>query len=244
MPVRRYGLEPLPPRSVNVLAGPALQHLETAHRTLQGIFDSLHIVRERSFAEKANARGRFKEPEVDLLRSALVLAGSGLDAVVKRLAADALPPMLASGRQLGAEKKFKDHVRIRVFDVKPGGDWIDAVLDADPRRAMIRRYVSERVAGSLQSEDELKKMRDAFGISEGALPDGRIESLRDYFQARNRIAHDLDIRTPTHPTAPTRGGRYTHKALVVEGQCNLVLGVAGDFIDRVSQNLGGPRAKP
>ena len=90
-------MAPLPERRVHDRAAPALKHLAVAHQTLQGIFDSFHVV--RTAPGDKDGRGRLKEAEIDLLRSALVLAGAGLDAVLKRLVRDALPEMLAVGRR-------------------------------------------------------------------------------------------------------------------------------------------------
>jgi hypothetical protein len=88
-----------------------------------------------------DGRGRLKEAEVDLLRSALVLAGAGLDAVLKRLIRDALPELLAVGStHPGADKVFKTHVSMQVREKKPSTSWTKAILDADPRQAMIRLY--------------------------------------------------------------------------------------------------------
>jgi len=95
-----------------------------AHTTLQGIFESLHVVRQAASSSGKDARGRLNEGEVDLLRSALVLAGAGLDAVLKRLARDALPQLLAVGStQVAADKAFKTHVSAQVRDKTPSTTW-------------------------------------------------------------------------------------------------------------------------
>jgi hypothetical protein len=93
--IKRYELNPLAlPRFVHDRARPAREELRVAHDTLQGIFDSLHAVRVAARVDK-DARGRLNEGEVDLLRSAVVLAGAGMEAVIKRLVTDALPMILA-----------------------------------------------------------------------------------------------------------------------------------------------------
>src|SRR5689334_16041608 len=45
MSVRKYCVAPLPERRVHGRAAPALKHLTVAHQTLEGIFDSFHVVR-------------------------------------------------------------------------------------------------------------------------------------------------------------------------------------------------------
>lgn len=153
MPIRKYSLAPLTDRRVHRRASPALTHLKVAHATLQGIFESLHVVREAAAVPGKDARGRLKEGEVDLLRSALVLAGAGLDAVVKRLARDALPELLAVGStRAAADKIFKTHVSVQIRDKTPSTSWTQAILDPrspsgdDPpaRRSVHDREPSER----------------------------------------------------------------------------------------------------
>jgi hypothetical protein len=121
MSIRKYSLTTLPDRRVHRRASNAQRHLVVAHSTLQGIFESLHVVRlAAADASGKDARGRLNEGEVDLLRSALVLAGAGLDAVVKRLARDALPELLAVGSaRLGADKVFKTHISVQIRDKTP-----------------------------------------------------------------------------------------------------------------------------
>lgn len=237
MPVRKYSVIPLPERRVHARATPALKHLTVAHETLQGIFESLHVVRTVAGGPDRDARGRLREAEVDLLRSALVLAGAGLDAVVKRLARDALPELLAVGStHAAADKVFKAHVSAQVRD-KPSTSWTRAILDPDPRQAMIRLYVEEHTQGSLQREKDLRAIRDALGVSDQVVSDQQITDLRQFLTARNQVAHDLDIKAPEDETW---GPRYGRSARTVVAQCDQVLGLAGAFIDAVSAELGGP----
>lgn len=243
MPVRKYGVAPLPERRIHRRAAPALNHLTVAHQTLEGIFDSFHVVRTAAGASDQDGRGRLKEAEVDLLRSALVLAGAGLDAVLKRLAKDALPELLSIGStHPEADRAFKTHVSAQVRDKPPSTSWTRAILDADPRQAMIRLYVEERTQGSLQNEKDLGAIRGALGVS-SQVTDQQIADLRPFLTARNQVAHDLDIKAPEDETW---GSRYRHAAKTVVDQCDLVLGLAGAFIDAASGELGGPptRGRP
>src|SRR6266567_3287831 len=232
MPIRRYSLAPLPERRVHRRAAPELTHLGVAHTTLQCIFESLHVVRQAASSSGKDARGRLKEGEVDLLRSALVLAGSGLDAVVKRLARDALPQLLAVGStQVAADKVFKTHVSAQIRDKTPSTSWTQAILDLDPRQAMIRLYVDECTRGSLQNEKDLRAMRAALGISDKTITDHQIAGLAPFLTARNQVAHDLDIKAPEDASW---GPRYQRRITTVVAQCDSVLGIAGAFVDAVS----------
>lgn len=198
MSIRKYGLAPLPDRRVHRGASLALRHLLVAHSTLQGIFESLHVVRlAAADASGKDARGALHEGEVDLLRSALVLAGAGLDAVLKRLAQDALPVLLAVGStRAAADKAFKAYVSAQIRDKTPSTSWTKAILDPDPRQAMIQLYVEGCTRGSLQSEKDLRMVRDALGVGEKIITDPQIASLGPFLTARNQVAHDLDIKAP------------------------------------------------
>jgi hypothetical protein len=239
MPIRKYGPAPLPDRRVHGRASPALRHLVVAHATLQGIFESLHVVRLAAAAASGrDARGRLNEGQVDLLRSALVLAGAGLDAVIKRLAQDALPELLAVGStRAAADKAFKTHVSAQIRDKTPSTSWTKAILEPDPRQAMIRLYVGECTRGSLQSEKDMRMVRDALGVAEKVITDPQIASLGPFLTARNQVAHDLDIKAPEDPSW---GARHPRRITTVVAQCDLVLRLAGKFVDAVSDELGGP----
>lgn len=242
MPIREYALASLPDRRVHRHAAPAAKHLKVAHVTLQGIFRSLHVVRQAATGESGkDARGRLLESEVDLLRSALVLAGAGLDAVVKRLAGDALPTLLAVGsNQTVAHKAFNAHVSSQIRDKTPSTSWTRAILDPDPRQAMIRLYVEERTQGSLQNEKDLQAMRNALGIDGKVITNSQIASIRPFLTARNQVAHDLDIKAPEDESF---GPRYQRRITTVVSQCDQVLALADAFIAEVSNELGGPPAR-
>lgn len=238
MPIRKYSLAPLTDRRVHRRASPALTHLKVAHATLQGIFESLHVVREAAAVPGKDARGRLKEGEVDLLRSALVLAGAGLDAVVKRLARDALPELLAVGStRAAADKIFKTHVSAQIRDKTPSTSWTQAILDPDPRQAMIRLHVEACTTGSLQNEKDLRAIRATLGISEKVITDQRIAGLAPFLTARNQVAHDLDIKAPGDPSW---GPRHQRRIRTVVAQRDAVLGLADAFVVAVSDELGGP----
>ena len=114
---------------------------------------------------------------------------------MKRLARDALPTLLAvRAPQAAADKAFKAHVSVQVRNKTPSTSWTNAILDRDPRQAMIRLYVEERTQGSLQNEKDLRAMRDALGVTEKVITDHQIAGLAPFLAARNQVADDLDSR--------------------------------------------------
>lgn len=242
MPVKRYDIQPLEiPRRLHLRARPAQQQLLVAHTTLQGIFDSLHLVRTAaSEAPGGSARGRLREGEVDLLRSAIVLAGAGVDAVLKRLVTDALPTLLESpARHPLATKKYKEHVGRQFRKEGASKSWIDAVLSDDPRPQMVQLYVEHLVTGSLQNETDLKRVRDALGIEPDELPDDRIARMQGFLTARNQVAHDLDLKRPDDET---RGNRYTRRVPTVISQCDDAIDLTRTYVCLTSELLKRRRA--
>lgn len=131
MSVWKYSVAPLPEPRVHGRAAPALKHLTVAHQNAGG-----HL-RESSCADDSAGRaghgwpGRLKEAEVDLLRSALVLAGAGLDAVLKRLARDARARI---ARRRIAPCCGRQGVQGTRFDASQGQGAVDLVDQGDTRR--------------------------------------------------------------------------------------------------------------
>ncbi|MHB8794811.1 MAG: hypothetical protein ACYC90_05010 [Candidatus Nanopelagicales bacterium] len=240
MPIRKYVLAPLPARRLDSKARPAARHLVTAHQTVNGILESLHVVRLAAIAQSGSGtQGRLREGEVDLLRSALVLSGAGLEAVLKRLAHDTLPTLLTTaGRHPEANKSYSRFVSTRL-DGPPSKALRTAILSNAPRRSLVRLHVEAVTAGSIQSERDLINLRDAFGIL-SAVPDARIFGLRQFFLARNQVAHDLDLCSPNDGNP---GPRHSRRITTVVAQCDEVLTVAGEFLDAVSAGLAAKARK-
>lgn len=242
MTIKKYGLTPL--GDFKVHPQPAVNHLKVAHATLTGLFESLHVVRISAREDRSDHRGRMTAPEVDLLRSMLVLAGAGLDAVLKRLAEDAIPLVIAIGPNgKTAKSTFKSHVAANVQEKGTSKDWMDAVLSDDPRKAMLDLYVAAKIKGSLQSEEGLRSMRDALGIAATAISDSDIASLGPFLKARNQVAHGLDLKKPEDRTSSSKAssGRYARKVKDVADQCDAVLALARSFVDAVSLDMNGSR---
>jgi hypothetical protein len=241
VPIKKYQLRELALPSVHQRARPARQQLCVAHTTLQGVFESLHVVRAAAASQPgANGRGRLKEGEVDLLRCAVVLAGAGLDAVLRRLATDALPALLASpSKHPEAAREFRKHVSEQVRRKGAPKSWIEAILSDDPRPEMVRLYVEALTKSSLQNESDLKRLRDALGLRPTVVSDEKIASLKGFLVARNQVAHDLDLKRPGDET---RGNRYTRTVPKVLEQCDDVVKLTATYVTAVSDLLKRKKA--
>ncbi len=179
---------------------------------------------------------------LNLLRCAIVLAGAGMDAVLRRLATDALPVMLASPiKHPDTAKKFKQHVSEQVKEKGAPKSWIEAILADDPRPEMVRLYVEALTKGSLQNETDLKRLRDALGVREAVVSDETVAGLKGFLIARNQVAHDLDLKRPDDET---RGNRYTRTVRTVLEQCDQLIQLNTAFVIEVSDLLKRKKAPP
>lgn len=240
MTIKKYELDALELPKVHPLARPASRQLKVAHTTLQGVFESLHVVRENTRGEK-DSRGRLNEGEVDLLRSSIVLAGAGLEAVLKRLVSDALPGLLGTPRKnSGAVRKYKEYVRGQFQDRGATGAWIEAIISEDPRPQMTSLYIDALISRSIQSETELRAVRDALGIDEEQVPNDRIAGVRGFLSARNQVAHDLDLKKPKDES---RGQRYQRTIPKVLGHCNEAVSLTSCYVLCVSDLLRQRKGK-
>lgn len=241
MPIKKYELATLSvPARVPREVSAAKEQLGVAHTTLQGIFDSLHVVRVAARSER-DPRGPLREGEVDLLRSALVLAGAGMEAVIKRLAGDALPVLLSRpAKHPDAVRQFRTHISSHLRDRQAPKSWVEAIVSDDPRPEMAKLYVEDLVRGSIQSYGDLAKLRDALGVGVSVIPDSTIQGLSGFLIARNQVAHDLDLRKPQDPGS---GKRYRRLPGTVVVQCDEVLALTSSFVVETSNLLKGKASR-
>lgn len=216
------------------------EYLRGTHRSVQGLFDSLQVLRDVARKEgNEERRGRLGEDQIDLLRAAIVFAAAGMDGTLKRLLQDALPRLVDSSP--AAEKRFKQQI----------SDWLktegrvpgfarDALLDREPRTKLIDLYVSRLTGSSLQSSGDIKGVRDALGIEAETIPNEVIESLGQFFHARNQIAHELDLQATRQRGDRSRRQR---KMTTVRNQCDQALLVTQQLINATCAALAPQRRR-
>lgn len=193
-------VDPLPSFAYKRQTIDAARRLVGAHASVQGLFDTLHAVREAKRKGGQELR-RLSHGETDLLRAAVVFAGAGIDAVLKQLLEDALVTLL--DRSTAARGKLSAYAA-----TLPSNEPVLAkkVLMAPSADRMLRdSYLQKLTKGSLQSEKELRSVRDALGIAPaGGFTDAQLGRHADFFVARNEIVHELDLRKPDGPGDPSR----------------------------------------
>ncbi len=219
----------------------AQRYLDAARASVDHALQSMRKLRDvRREEEGKGAAGRISDADMDLLRTAIVFAGAGLDATVKQLIRDALPSVARTSEE--AESKFRDFVEQRI---RRGGEGLDhrmlvGVLASDaqsPRDALLELYVEELTGGSLQSIDEVDRVCGALGITDADLRKrvkDRNGKLRELFVARNEIVHELDLQGPDDPGNRSRRERRIKHT---EDLVNEALAVGQDIINAVGKEL-------
>lgn len=233
----------------------AQRFLDSAVASVRNTIEAMDTLREvRREKEGKGPGGQLADSDMDLLRMAIVFAGAGIDATLKQLVRDAIPDLAEVSPQVAA--KFRDFVD---RTLAPGGEnaaghrtLVNVLLSdaASPRAALLELYIGELVGNSLQSAEELDNICGAPGISDQALrkriadakgprsgPAGKTR-LRQLFEARNEIVHELDLQVPGEANQRRRRPRAIKETIdsVREG-----LETAQLIINEVSVLLTAPK---
>lgn len=201
----------------------AVRRLKGAHDSVDGLFGTLHAVRDAK-VRKGVSITKLSHGEVDILRSALVFSGAGLDAVLKQLIHDALPKLLVT------------HTAARGAMAEYGGKLTKeepakaktVLVSHDPTAKLRELYEADLTNGSLQGHTELIAVRQALGLSKvTGLSDTILNGFSDFFKARNEVVHELDL------IAPTGRGTFTRRTRKMEEtreRCDAAIAIAGEFV--------------
>jgi hypothetical protein len=201
----------------------AARRLKGAHDSINGLFETLHSVRNAK-AVSGVSIARLSHGEVDLLRAALVFAGAGLDAVLKQLVRDSLPTLLntypaAQGALKGYSARLTSEQPAKAKSI---------LTNPDPTKALRRQYIADLTKASLQGHGELVNIRKALGLADsGSLSDTALSAFSDFFVARNQVAHELDLLQPTGRGTFTRRYRRMDET---RDRADAAVMLGGDFI--------------
>ncbi|SDF96847.1 hypothetical protein SAMN04487781_3120 [Cellulosimicrobium cellulans] len=165
----------------------------------------------RTAYEKSQS-GRWTAPAVDSLRSALLYASAGLDVSLKRLVRHALPEL--PERDEFVEERFQRYAEAKMKAGQSGGIDPKALIRVlmtkgeSPRDSLMGAWVYDLTDGSAQSAERVGELAQALGVTNSALKKRIVpakapskSTLQSAFEARNLIAHELDV---TNPNAETR----------------------------------------
>lgn len=93
--------------------------------------------------------------------------------------------------------------------------------------ALRAEYVDSITKGSLQTEKDLRAVRNALGIApSGVFTDAHLATFADFFIARNEIVHELDLQA-SGPGIPTRRAR---KMSPVRDLANEAIDITAQFV--------------
>jgi hypothetical protein len=158
-----------------------------AHKACSAFLRQFHEIRKFR-----NAKGTATDSEQDLLRAMLIFACSGLDSMVKQLIRDALAKVIRNDD--GAEAMFMERTKKYINkNIDQNIELlIQSIVSYNPRDVLTQNLISELVAGSLQSVDELFRVASFFNIPSKKLIDNPSD-LKEIFKTRNQISHEMDI---------------------------------------------------
>lgn len=201
--------------------------LRNAHKSASSFLDIFNSTRRAR-----GARGTPTDEEQDLLRAMLLFATAGLDSMVKQLVRDALPKAIETNE--GAKAKLKDFMarRLRRRGDELDYDWLaDVIVDESPRGRVVNELVADLTSGSLQSGEQLLRVAAYFDIPSISIAEN-IEKLKNIFDVRNEIAHEMDVDF----SQPNRNRRPRARGQIVS-DTNEVFRVANNFLLEVSARL-------
>jgi hypothetical protein len=177
------------------------------------------------------AKGTPTDHEQDLLRAALIFAAAGLDSMIKQLVRDTLSRIIA--KDVGAQAQFADYVQTRLarggtLDIKY---LAQALLADDTREHLKNELVRDLTGSSLQSKDQLLRVAAYFAIPADELTSD-VSRLRDVFETRNQIAHEMDVQFK-QPNRSRRSRTYD----AMQDATALILKTATAFYSAVAKRL-------
>jgi hypothetical protein len=147
--------------------------------------------------KRGNVRGVLTDQEQDILRAGLVMCCAGVDAALKQAIRDCFETLLEKNKLV--REGFEKFIRKRiggdgdVLEIASGVKFLAQVLaDKTPRAKLIEDYIRELTGDSLQSADEILRTTAALGLETKTLTLD-IPRLKEIFQIRNKIIHELDL---------------------------------------------------
>ena len=211
--------------------------LAHTHESAGALLKAFNLVRSNRSGGGAKATGGITtDEEQDILRAMLVMAAAGLDSMTKQLIRDALPLIIRT-KERAREGLEKYIARQFANDVELAAEgkttrFVSMLLSSAslPDRAAAE-YVKHLTAGSLQSAEELLKIAAAFGLTRDQMSTD-FQSLKEIFDVRNKIIHELDI-----DLKGTRRKRNIRSMDDLVSHANDLLSAADDLLRAVDQSL-------
>ena len=217
---------------------PTPEETDRAETVLTQAKISIKHFRE-AFATVRKARKASGPPtagEQDLIRASLTFAAAGLDSTIKELIKGSVRSLAEHDAEV--QRGLEEYAKRQLKDdkdgtlAKNGASFLAKILvSTSPYDQLLENYTQHLTGSSLQSVDELFKASSALGIKVGIV-NSKSKELREIFQIRNLIIHELDVRFDDGKKA--RNSR-TKKGL--DEMSDLLLNVAKEYIKAVNAKL-------
>ena len=167
----------------------------------------------------------------DLYRAVLVFACAGLDVFVKQLVKNKLSQLLEVDKEV--QNKFKEYVKrgLKKDEKEILNTIALALIDQAPRNIFLNEYIRSMTGDSLQSVSELRRVSEASGLdTKKIFDDKKTGTLKNAFEARNQIIHEMDINI-SESTSRTTGyrTRRQRKATLMEEHTKSILRLAEEL---------------
>lgn len=191
-------------------------------------------------------QGRWVPSAVDSLRSALLFACAGLDTSLKQLVRSALPVLANS--DAAVDRQFQKWAEQRI-----AGD--DGTVQArglirillttgnTPRDSLLSGWVYDLTSGSAQSVERVSELAQALGVDDSVVrkrcsPGNRSSLLSLAFEARNQIAHELDVNQPKAEVRKRLESiREYRKESFISSWCSEVLDITQTITNHVAGRM-------
>lgn len=162
---------------------------------VNSFFNSYNQLRD----DQSENEAALNREEQDLLRAMLVFASAGLDSLVKQLIEDCLVAIVEYDE--GAQKQLESFVNTQLKNIALDSNEIasnskflsSVLISSSPRNSVVSHRISDLKSGSMQSKDELLRAAAAFAITPEQICDAP-DKLKEVFDVRNEIIHEMDIR--------------------------------------------------
>lgn len=189
-------------------------------------------------AQRGGSMGPPTVGEQDLIRASLIFAAAGLDSTIKELIKGSIKSLaendtlVQKGLETYATRQIKDDKD--GLSGKNGASFLAKILvSTSPYEQLVENYTRWLTGSSLQSLDELFKASNALGITISLINDKNKE-LKEAFDVRNKIIHELDIKFDAVHGSKNRNSRTKDK---LDCMSDLFLRIAEEFIKAVNKKI-------
>ena len=108
-----------------------------------------------------------------------------------------------------------------------------AIISADPRGELLKHYLTFKTKASFQGSGDIKtRVRNALGINSTRITDSDLESLDDFFQARNSIVHGMDYENPKDSKRTKRVHRHQDEVI---SMCDNAFSICADLLHAAAE---------